>query len=102
MTKDEQIEFPELDMNDPVVKMMLRLPFSIDWIDFKGETVVAQTNYEASKKAGKPMMDISYCMTRALNQNIMYTVQFDKNKFKPSRLSTEWTKENFHDRGIKK
>ena len=85
-----QTDFEKLDETDPVVKMMLRLPFACDWVEYKGETVVAQINYDATKKAGKPMLDISYCMTRALNQNIMFTCQFDKKKFKPSRLGNEW------------
>lgn len=71
--------------------MLMRLPFACDWVFFDGEDCVAQYNYEATKKAGKPMVDISYCMTKALNQNIERTVQWDKNKFKPSRLGdSEW------------
>lgn len=83
---DEDILNEEIDMSNPVNRMFMRLPFAIDWVFFKGEDVVAQINYEASKKAGKPMLDISYCMTRAINQNIMFITQWDKNKFKPSRL----------------
>lgn len=76
----------KLNTNDPTIKMLIRLPFACDWVEYKGETVVAQVNFEATKKAKKPMVDISYCMTEALNQNIMFTCQYDKNKFKPSRL----------------
>ena len=79
-----------IDETDPINKMLLRLPFAVDWVEYNGETVVAQINYEATKKAKRPMVDISYCMTRALNQNIMFTCQWDKNKFKPSKLGTEW------------
>jgi hypothetical protein len=79
-------DFNLFDENGPVYKMVMRLPFCCDWVEYKGETVVAQINYEATIKAKKPMMDISYCMTRALNQNILYTTQYDKSKFKPSRL----------------
>jgi len=69
-----------------VDEMLMKLPICVDWVEYKGETCVAQWNYEATKKARKPMVDISYCMTEALNQNIMFTVQWDKNKFKPSKL----------------
>jgi len=69
---------------------LMKLPFVIDWVEYKGETVVAQINYQATEKARKPMMDISYCMTRALNQEIMFTCQWDKNKFKPSHLGMTW------------
>lgn len=64
----------------------MRLPISCDWVFFDGEDCVAQINYEATVKAKKPMVDISYCMTMALNQCIERTVQWDKKKFKPSRL----------------
>jgi len=76
--------------DNKVSEMLMRLPISMDWCEFKGETVVAQINFEETKRVGRPMMDISYCMTRAINQNIMYTTQWDKNKFKPSHLSKEW------------
>jgi len=69
-----------------VDKMLKKLPFTFDWVNYKGEDVVAQINIEASIKAKKPMFDISYCMTKALNQVIMFTAQYDKNKFKPSSL----------------
>ena len=86
--KQEEQDVGEVDMNDPITKMLLKLPFSIDWVQYKGDDVVAQLNYEATAKAKKPMVDISYCMTRAINQNIMFTCQYDKNKFKPSKLGT--------------
>ena len=78
--------------NDPVYKMSERLPFVIDWCKYKGETVVAQINYDRSLKANRPIMDISYCMTKALNQNIMFTAQWDKKKFSPSELGmAKWS-----------
>lgn len=75
-------------------KMLMKLPIVFDWVNFKGETVFAQINYEATQKAGKPMMDISYCATRALNQTILFTTQWDKNKFTPSHLTSNksWQK----------
>ncbi len=80
-------------MNDIALnKMINKLPFVFDWVNYKGEDVVAQINLEATKKAKKPMLDISYCMTKAINQVIIATVQFDKSKFKKSSLSdTNWT-----------
>lgn len=63
-------------------RMLLKLPIACDWVEYKGEVCVAQINYEATVKAGRPMVDLSYCMTKALNQCILKTVQWDKNKFK--------------------
>jgi hypothetical protein len=90
-TEVKPIDDFEVDLNDPIIKMFLHLPFAIDWVNFKGEDVVAQINWESTKKAHKPMLDISYCMTKALNQYILFTTQWDKNKFKPSRLgNSKW------------
>lgn len=72
-------------------RMLMRLPVCMDWVNYKGEDVVIQWNFEATEKAKKPMVDVSYCMTKALNQVILKTVQWDKKHFKPSRLgSTQW------------
>jgi hypothetical protein len=71
-------------------RMTDKLPIILEWCEFKGEIVVAQFNYERSVSARKPMFDISYCMTRALNQVILKTVQWDKNKFKPCHLTDYW------------
>lgn len=73
-----------------VESMLMKLPICCDWVNFKGEDVVAQWNFEATAKARKPMIDISYCMTKALNQVIDETVQWDKKKFTPSHLGKAW------------
>lgn len=83
------VEFEDvaaIDENDPVNEMLLRLPIVFDWVEYKGETVFMGINYDATKKAGKPMVDIFYCATRALNNCVLFTTQWDKNKFKPSHL----------------
>lgn len=69
---------------------LLRLPISCDWVEYKGETVFMMINYHETERVGRPMVDLAYCATRGLNGNIERTVQWDKNKFKPSRLSKEW------------
>jgi len=70
-------------------EMLMNLPFAIDWVKFKGVDMVAAINFEATKKAGRPMLDMSYCMTQSMNNNVLFTTQFDKNKFHPSPLG-EW------------
>jgi len=60
---------------------------NLEWVNFKGENVVIQWNLEATKKARKPMVDISHCLTKALNNIVIKTVQWDKSKFKPSNLN---------------
>lgn len=84
-----QEEF-ERELPPEISRMVEKLPFVFDWVDYKGETLFAGFNYAASEKAGKPMFDMFYCATRALNHCVLFTTQFDKNKFKPSKLSYEW------------
>lgn len=72
-------------------KMLMRLPVCMDWVKYKGEDVVIQWNFEATEKSKKPMVDVSYCMTKAINQVILKTVQWDKSKFEPSHLgNSKW------------
>ena len=71
-------------------KMFFTCPVVFDWVAFKGDIYFAGLNYQASEKAGKPMMDMYYCATQACNHNVLFTTQFDKNKFKPCHLSDNW------------
>jgi len=72
-------------------RILERLPVVFGWVEFKGETVAMQINYEATVKAGKPMVDIGYCLTKLMNGIVDETVQWDKSKFKPSPLEkTKW------------
>jgi hypothetical protein len=66
---------------------LMNLPVVWDWYCFKGEDVFVGINYERSKKSNRPMMDIHYCATEALNGIVLKTVRFDRNKFKPSHLT---------------
>lgn len=66
----------------------LLIPIYPSWVEFKGETFVAQLNFERTEKSRVPMFDLSYCMTKALNQVIIKTVRYDKSLFKVSPLET--------------
>ena len=88
-------EFDRL-LPENIKRMTDKLPIILDWCEYKGEVVVAQFNYERSEKAKKPMMDISYCMTRALNQVVLETVQYDKRKFRPCHLTSHWNGEKIN------
>lgn len=73
-----------------VDKMCMNLPFAVDWVKYKGATYFAQINYQSTQKAGKPMIDLHYCATKALNGIVEKTVQWDKSKFSPSKLAKSW------------
>lgn len=76
-----QQDFDKEISDDPVFKMLEKLPVVWDWVDFKGERVFVGVNYEATKKAKRPMVDIYYCATAALNNIVLNTVQWDRGKF---------------------
>ena len=58
------------------------VPFEMEWIEYKGDVYVGSINIDRSLKAKKPMIDLHYCLTKALNGIVIKTVQYDKNKFK--------------------
>lgn len=74
-------------MKDRHKEMLMRVPDLCDWVTHKGEDVVIMPNYEATVKANKPMVDVSHCMTKALNGIVLYTTQYNKKKFGKSKLS---------------
>lgn len=56
----------------------------MDWVEYKGEKLVACLNWEESVKGQKPVLDLSYCMTTALN-DCMYIhkgILWNPKKFK--------------------
>jgi len=78
---------------DRYEKMLSRLPIIADWVIHNGVDVVIMPNYEATVKAKRPMVDVSYCMTKALNNSVLFTTQWNKNKFHPSKLANSiWVK----------
>ena len=69
---------------------ILSCPVIFDWVEYKGKTMFGGINYERSIKAKRPMLDLYYCATRALNNCVIKTVQYDRNKFKRSHLSNSF------------
>lgn len=76
-----EIDFSEMDMKVKGMRIDFEFPIYPTWMKYKGEIYVSQLNFERTEQAGKPIFDLSYCMTKAINQCIMKTVQYDKGKF---------------------
>ena len=74
-------EYVEPDLNNPIDKMLMKLPIFDGWVNFKGKKFYAQVNFDATVRAKKPMMNIFYCATQCLNHAVFFTTQWDKNKF---------------------
>ena len=79
-------------MNEELLKdvpgYIWKCPVKCQWLEYKGETYFGILNYERSIKSHKPMIDLSFCATRALNNIVIKTVQYDRLKFRPSKLET--------------
>jgi hypothetical protein len=56
----------------------------LEWCWYEGEQVVAQPNFEATRHTGRAMLDLSYCMTEAINQHIERTVPYEAAAFQPT------------------
>lgn len=71
---------------EDIPQWILNCPVAANWLEYKGETYFGMLNYERSISARRPMIDLSYCATRAFNGIVLQTVAYDKKKFKKSRL----------------
>lgn len=55
-----------LDFEMPVWMKGCWLTF--DWCRYSGEIYFASLNYEESEKRNKPVFDLAYCATKAMNE----------------------------------
>lgn len=39
-----------------------------DWVIYKGEIYCADLDFDASEKANKPVFNLAYCITKAMNE----------------------------------
>ena len=71
-----------------VPKYIIDCPVFHNWVEYKGEIFFAILNYEQSLKSKRAMIDLCPCVTKGLNGVIEKTVQYNKKKFKRSKLDT--------------
>ncbi len=64
-------------------------PFVFDWVEYKGDTMFAEVDYIKSEKCNRPIINLFYCATRALNNMVIKSVNYNPDHFKKSRLSGE-------------
>jgi hypothetical protein len=69
-----------------VPKYILNCPVFHNWVEYKSETYYAILNYEQSLKSKRAMIDLCPCVTKGMNGIVEKTVQYDRNKFKKSKL----------------
>lgn len=65
-----------------VPQFIVNCPVAFEWWYYDEVQIFAGINYERSVSAKKPMIDIHYCATKALNGVVLKTVQYDKKRFR--------------------
>lgn len=73
-----EIDLPEYLQDDG-------LPW-MKWVRYNGEECVATVNYQKSINCRRPIIDIFYCMTEAMNDRVIKSVNFDPTKFTKSLI----------------
>lgn len=80
----------KLDLDSPVFPEWLEdCPLVYDWCKYDGVVYFADLNYEESEKANKPIFDLAFCATRAMNHIFLKRVEWDSERF--SRWENECT-----------
>lgn len=75
------IEIPDWIVDCPLVS---------GWCRYNGRIYYADLNYEESKKVNKPVFDLAYCATKAMNGIYLLQRQWDKNKFRRWSNNSNW------------
>lgn len=75
-------EFDNALANVPA--FILDCPVYYQWVEYKGRPYFAILNYEASVARGKPMIDLCYCATKAMNGHVLFTAPYVANLFNPN------------------
>jgi hypothetical protein len=62
-------------------KWMGNCPLIFGWCRYNGRIYFADLNYEESEKAQKPIFDLAYCATKAMNGIFLLRREWDAKKF---------------------
>lgn len=56
-------------------------PLVYDWCKFDGQIYFADLNFQESEKIGKPVFDLAFCATRAMNHIYLKREVWDPERF---------------------
>lgn len=59
-----------------------------EWVEYKGETYFAMVDVQKSLACHRPIVDLSYCATRAMNNVVLRSVNYKAEHFKKSKLAS--------------
>lgn len=82
--------FRDADAKDPVTEMELPKwfkPVTIvsDWRKYNGEVYFGVLNWAESERRNKPVIDLAYCATKAMNEIFLLQRVWSK-KFQPHKF----------------
>ena len=69
---------------------MENCPFTSGWVRYNGRVYYADLNWEESKKAEKPIFDLAYCATKAMNHIYLLRREWDPKKFSRWGTYSNW------------
>lgn len=87
----ETVTHPEFHGEPDAPAWLMAVPFWMNWVTYKGEVCVCSVNYDKSLRAHRPIMDIHYCMTKALNNVVMKSVNWNLEHFKAHKFDDKIT-----------
>jgi len=91
MSNEEQNGFFANTMLAVVIpNWMNNCPLVYGWCRYNGRVFFADLNYEESEKAQKPIFDLAYCATRAMNNIYLLRREWDAKKFCRWRNNSNW------------
>jgi hypothetical protein len=68
----------------------IECPLVSGWCRYNGRVFYADINFQESEKIGKPVFDLAYCATQALNGIYLMTREWDKKKFRRWKNNSNW------------
>lgn len=67
----------------------LPVPFSVDWVVYKGETYLAKVNYQKSYNCRRAIIDLCVCLTY---DTPLKSVNWNFENFEPKPALSDWKK----------
>lgn len=79
---DNEVEQHFKGKLSPLELKLANCPYVFDWCKYKGKVYFAALNYDKSMQAQHPIIDLHYCATAALNNNLIEkTVRYNPKNF---------------------
>ena len=80
----------DLIADEALPAWMENCPLVSGWCRYNGRVFYADLNYEKSEQAQRPVFDLAYCATKAMNGIYLLTRPWDANKFKRWANNSNW------------